>query len=436
MLAGVVLELCLAPVRGFAAHPWQVGPILLTWLVLLRFARKWAVPAAFARHASGGRHRRRPPGRPARLAAPAPGLDDARPHLGGLLGLALPLYVVTMAGPERARRRDHVLLRVPGAVAGDDGRYRHRHRRRRAGRRSRHQPGRDHRLDGRVTRTRIPTRAALGRVLHRGLGLPRARTGLDRADHVRQRRAGRRDQRRGRPRPPRHPLVVAVGRPVGGRRTRGGGDHVRGRGVRADLPRHRRRLLGSGGRPAGAGGAAASRPGVPPAASPRARRWARPQVGRTSARLHLTSCEVLPFQAWVLVLRRATPTPRLDGRRAGYRPRGCRSGCCATREELGLVTPARTAAGHRRYGPGEITRLYQALALRRPACTWRRSRRCSTRATPSRRRRRCARTWPSSMPTCTAGLLRDRLAAALGALDHEDADPDQPAACRSTTPNC
>ena len=33
-------------------------------------------------------------------------------------------------------------------------------------------------------------------------------------------------------------------------------------------------------------------------------------------------------------------------------------------EELGLVTPARTAAGHRRYGPSEITRLYQALALR------------------------------------------------------------------------
>src|SRR6202044_193370 len=33
-------------------------------------------------------------------------------------------------------------------------------------------------------------------------------------------------------------------------------------------------------------------------------------------------------------------------------------------EEVGLVTPARTAAGHRRYGPSESTRLYQALALR------------------------------------------------------------------------
>src|ERR1700761_2403527 len=48
MLAGVVLELCLVPVHGFVGHPWLVGPSLLTWLVMLRLARKWAVPAAFA----------------------------------------------------------------------------------------------------------------------------------------------------------------------------------------------------------------------------------------------------------------------------------------------------------------------------------------------------------------------------------------------------
>src|ERR1700749_1049444 len=48
MLAGVVLELCLVPVHGFVAHPWLVGPILLTSALMLRFARKWAVPAAFA----------------------------------------------------------------------------------------------------------------------------------------------------------------------------------------------------------------------------------------------------------------------------------------------------------------------------------------------------------------------------------------------------
>ena len=99
MLAGVVLELCLAPVRGFAAHPWEVGPILLTWLVLLRVARKWAVPGAFAvtlavagidvARRGGGLHGALLP----HLAWTAPALTWA-----GLLGLALPLYVVTMAG--------------------------------------------------------------------------------------------------------------------------------------------------------------------------------------------------------------------------------------------------------------------------------------------------------------------------------------------------
>jgi benzoate membrane transport protein len=48
MLAGIVLDLCLTPVRGLAAHPWEVAPILVTWVVLLRLAPKWAVPAAFA----------------------------------------------------------------------------------------------------------------------------------------------------------------------------------------------------------------------------------------------------------------------------------------------------------------------------------------------------------------------------------------------------
>ena len=98
MLAGVVLELCLAPVRGFAAHPWSVGAILLTWAVMLRLARTWAVPAAFAvtlvvigidtaRH--GGPHGPLLP----HLVWTAPTLTWA-----SLLGLALPLWVVTMAG--------------------------------------------------------------------------------------------------------------------------------------------------------------------------------------------------------------------------------------------------------------------------------------------------------------------------------------------------
>jgi benzoate membrane transport protein len=98
MLAGVVLELCLAPVRGLAAPPWLVGPGVLTWAVMLRLARKWSVPAAFAvtlvvigidaaRH--GGLH-----------GAILPHLTWTAPTMtwASLLGLAIPLYVVTMAG--------------------------------------------------------------------------------------------------------------------------------------------------------------------------------------------------------------------------------------------------------------------------------------------------------------------------------------------------
>jgi benzoate membrane transport protein len=97
MLAGVVLQICLTPVRGVAAHPWEVLPILLSWLALMRIAPRWAVPGAFsvtlvvvavlaARH--GGVHGPVLP----HLAVTSPRLS-----VSALLGIALPLYVVTMA---------------------------------------------------------------------------------------------------------------------------------------------------------------------------------------------------------------------------------------------------------------------------------------------------------------------------------------------------
>lgn len=46
MLAGVLLGLCAQPFRDLAQHPATIAPIVLTWLVLLRLARRWAVPGA------------------------------------------------------------------------------------------------------------------------------------------------------------------------------------------------------------------------------------------------------------------------------------------------------------------------------------------------------------------------------------------------------
>src|SRR3984885_9075212 len=96
-------------------------------------------------------------------------------------------------------------------------------------------------------------------------------------------------------------------------------------------------------------------------------------------------------------------------------------------EQLGLVTPARTSAGHRRYGPGEITRLYQALALRQAGLRLAQIKTLLDGRDPQS----AATTLRAHLAELDAdlhrrGLLRDRLAAALGALDHEDADPDQP----------
>jgi benzoate membrane transport protein len=48
LLAGVLLELCVVPVTTLRARPWLEIGIVGTWLVLARFARRWAVPAAMA----------------------------------------------------------------------------------------------------------------------------------------------------------------------------------------------------------------------------------------------------------------------------------------------------------------------------------------------------------------------------------------------------
>ncbi|WP_125776524.1 benzoate/H(+) symporter BenE family transporter [Antribacter gilvus] len=97
MLAGVLVSLCLEPVRAFAAQPVLVGPVVLTWLVLLRLAPRWAVPAAFAvalvviaiSAGQGGG-----------VTGPLlPHLEWTTPELtwASTLGIAVPLFVVTMA---------------------------------------------------------------------------------------------------------------------------------------------------------------------------------------------------------------------------------------------------------------------------------------------------------------------------------------------------
>ncbi|QVI21683.1 benzoate/H(+) symporter BenE family transporter [Nocardia tengchongensis] len=99
MLAGVLLPLCLAPVKALPVSPAVVVPVIVTWLVLQRFAPRWSVLAAFAVAAVGSsidiavHHRRLD------LPAMVPRLEWTVPHWSwqAMIGVAVPLYVVTMA---------------------------------------------------------------------------------------------------------------------------------------------------------------------------------------------------------------------------------------------------------------------------------------------------------------------------------------------------
>ncbi|MEV6707273.1 benzoate/H(+) symporter BenE family transporter, partial [Micromonospora wenchangensis] len=97
MLAGVLLPLCTAPVRALVEVPALAAPVIVTWLVLHRFAPRWAVPAALVAAAVV-------------IALTTTGegisLGDLRPvvsptvpafTLPAVIGLALPLFLVTMA---------------------------------------------------------------------------------------------------------------------------------------------------------------------------------------------------------------------------------------------------------------------------------------------------------------------------------------------------
>jgi benzoate membrane transport protein len=98
MLAGILFPICLAPVTASVQEPLLALPIVLTWLVLVKLAPRFAVPAAVivtvvvvAISSSGvdlSGARALP------VVVPVlPGLD-----LAVVLGLGIPIYLVTMAG--------------------------------------------------------------------------------------------------------------------------------------------------------------------------------------------------------------------------------------------------------------------------------------------------------------------------------------------------
>lgn len=99
MLAGVLLPLCLAPVTGIAENPWGVIPVVLTWLIFARIAPRWAVPFAFVAAAIVVGVELVQGGSSMDASLLLPRIEFVAPTLtvGAIIGIALPLFVVTMA---------------------------------------------------------------------------------------------------------------------------------------------------------------------------------------------------------------------------------------------------------------------------------------------------------------------------------------------------
>ncbi|MFI5954881.1 benzoate/H(+) symporter BenE family transporter [Cryptosporangium sp. NPDC051539] len=97
MLAGVLLDLCLSPVRAVVETPWLALPVIAVWALLTRFARAWAVPAALVVAAAGVAITRYDQGLDAALR---PEVTFTAPvfSLTAIVSIAIPLFLVTMAG--------------------------------------------------------------------------------------------------------------------------------------------------------------------------------------------------------------------------------------------------------------------------------------------------------------------------------------------------
>lgn len=97
MLAGILFNLCLAPVRALSEMPLAALPIILVWAIALRFARIWAVPLAVL--ATGliiGFTTPLPDGALGDIV-PSPVFVIPGFTLDAMIGIAIPLFVVTMA---------------------------------------------------------------------------------------------------------------------------------------------------------------------------------------------------------------------------------------------------------------------------------------------------------------------------------------------------
>ncbi|WP_323512870.1 MULTISPECIES: benzoate/H(+) symporter BenE family transporter [Subtercola] len=100
MLAGILFPICLAPVLAVVQIPALAVPVVVVWLLLLRLAPRWAVPAAMAVAAIGIGITAGTGWLTAASTTLAPELSFVLPTFDPfiIVSLGLPLFIVTMAG--------------------------------------------------------------------------------------------------------------------------------------------------------------------------------------------------------------------------------------------------------------------------------------------------------------------------------------------------
>ncbi|MCU1606695.1 MAG: ydcO [Modestobacter sp.] len=99
MLAGVLFQLCLGPITGLATNPLAVAPVVAVWLLAMRLQPRWAAPLAFLTAAIAISVHVAASGISIDPAGLVPQVEITGPSftLAGVLGIAVPLYLVTMA---------------------------------------------------------------------------------------------------------------------------------------------------------------------------------------------------------------------------------------------------------------------------------------------------------------------------------------------------
>ncbi|WP_286928220.1 MULTISPECIES: benzoate/H(+) symporter BenE family transporter [Aeromicrobium] len=99
MLAGILLQLCIAPFVALADAPGYVAPVIVAWVVASRIAPRWAVPVALLVAIGAIVVAASRSGESLDTASLVPHLEWTTPTWTwpAIVGIALPLTIVTMA---------------------------------------------------------------------------------------------------------------------------------------------------------------------------------------------------------------------------------------------------------------------------------------------------------------------------------------------------